>query len=188
MLTRREGALLADRSREVEREPAGARLSLAYIGRIAREAGINEVVYGLRLARDSGVLPQLVIAGSGEDEACLRSLVERLDLDACVHFRGPVFAEARLQLLRCVDLSVLPRCGTGLLQTLHYSLLAGVPVIAARTGSVSDAIVDKVHGLLLPSCAPQEYGRAMRRLAFDRGLLAQMRDACRGWRGVPAAA
>ena len=169
---------------------AGARasLSLAYIGRIAREAGINEVVYGLRLAREGGVLPQLVVAGSGEDEACLQSLVERLDLEECVHFRGPVFAEARLQLLRCVDLSVLPRCGTGLLQTLHYSLLAGVPVIAARTGSASDAIVDKVHGLLLPSCAPEEYGEAMCRLAFDRARLAQMRKACCAWRGVRPAA
>ena len=167
---------------------AGASLSLAYIGRIARETGIRDVVYGLRLARERGVLPRLVIAGSGEDEACLQSLVERLDLDECVHFRGPVFAEARLQLLRCVDLSVLPRCGTGLLQTLHYSLLAGVPVIAARAGSASDAIVDKVHGLLLPASEPEEFGDAMCRLAFDRALLAEMRDACRAWQGVRPAA
>jgi glycosyltransferase involved in cell wall biosynthesis len=160
---------------------AGASLSLAYIGRIARETGIREVVYGLRLARERGVLPRLVIAGSGEDEAYLRSVVERLDLTENVDFPGPVFADARLRLLRCVDLSVLPRCGTGLLQTLHYSLLAGVPVIAARAGSASDAIVDKVHGLLLPSCEPAEYGDAMCRLAFDRALLAQMRDACRAW-------
>jgi glycosyltransferase involved in cell wall biosynthesis len=85
-------------------------------------------------------------------------------------------------------LSVLPRCGTGLLQTLHYSLLAGVPVIAARSGSASDAIVDKVHGLLLPSCEPEEFGDAMCRLAFDRGRLAQMREACRGWQVVRPAA
>jgi len=168
---------------------AGASLSLAYVGRIARETGIREVVHGLRLARERGVLPRLVIAGSGEDEAHLRSVVEALDLTENVHFPGPVFAEARLRLLRRVDLSVLPRCGTGLLQTLHYSLLAGVPVMAARTGSASDAIVDKVHGLLLPSCAPEEYGDAMCRLAFDRGLLAQMRDACRAWQqGVRSAA
>ena len=166
----------------------GASLSLAYIGRIARETGIREVVYGLRLARERGVLPRLVIAGSGEDEAYLRSVVERLDLTENVDFPGPVFAEARLRLLRCVDLSVLPRCGTGLLQTLHYSLLAGVPVIAARAGSVSDAIVDKVHGLLLPSSEPEEYSDAICRLAFDRGLLARMRDACRDRRGVRFAA
>jgi glycosyltransferase involved in cell wall biosynthesis len=167
---------------------AGAPLSLAYIGRIAREAGIREVVYGLRLARERGVLPRLVIAGSGEDEACLSSIAERLDLTENVDFVGPVFAEARLRLLQCVDLSVLPRCGTGLLQTLHYSLLAGVPVIAARTGSASDAIVGKVHGLLLPSSEPEEYGEAMCRLAFDRALLAQMRAACRGRQGVRTAA
>lgn len=165
-----------------ELDPVAPPLALAYVGRIARETGIGEVVQGLRLAREGGAQPQLVIAGKGEDEAHFRSVVERLGLEQCVHFRGPVFAEARLQLLRWADLSVLPRCGTGLLSTLHYSLLAGVPVIAARTGSVGDAIVDKVHGLLLPSGAPEEYARVLRRVAFDRDLLAQMRAACRGWR------
>ncbi|MNC85320.1 D-inositol-3-phosphate glycosyltransferase [compost metagenome] len=105
-----------------------------------------------------------------------------------MHFAGPVFADARLQLLRRADISVLPRCGTGLLQTLHYSLLAGVPVIAPRTGTASDAIVDKVHGLLVPSGEPEEYGHAISRLAGDRELLAQMRQACRALPGARASA
>jgi glycosyltransferase involved in cell wall biosynthesis len=162
-------------------EASVSALTLAYIGRLARETGIGEVVYGLRVAGERGVRPRLTIAGGGEDESCLRMLVERLQLTEQVYFTGPVFGEARLQLLRHADLSVLPRCGTGLLQTLHYSLLAGVPVIAPRTGTVSDAIVDKVHGLLVPSCEPAEYGRAMCELAGNRELLAQMRQACRAW-------
>lgn len=179
------------RSEDTSR-PAPARvaapLTLAYIGRLARETGIGDVVNGLRLACDDGVRPRLVIAGSGEDETCLRMLVERLQLAELVHFTGPVFAEARLKILRHADISVLPRCGTGLLQTLHYSLLAGVPVIAPRTGTVSDAIVHKVHGLLVPSGDPAEYGRAMCQLAADRELLAHMREACRAWPGARASA
>lgn len=170
-------------------DPAPApSLTLAYIGRLARDTGIGEVVHGLRLACDRGVLARLVIAGSGEDEACLRNLVERLRLVEQVHFAGPVYADARLQLLRRADISVLPRSGTGLLQTLHYSLLAGVPVIAPRTGTASDAIVDKVHGLLVPSCEPAEYGRAICHLAKNRELLSQMREACRAWPGARASA
>jgi glycosyltransferase involved in cell wall biosynthesis len=177
------------RARLEESAPARApTLTLAYIGRLAHDTGIGDVVRGLHLACERGVLARLLIAGSGEDEACLRTLVDRLRLVEQVHFAGPVFADARLQLLRRADISVLPRCGTGLLQTLHYSLLAGVPVIAPRTGTVSDAIVDKVHGLLVPSCEPAEYGRAMCRLAGNRELLAQMREACRAWPGARASA
>jgi glycosyltransferase involved in cell wall biosynthesis len=170
-------------------EPAPApALTLAYIGRLARDTGIGDVVYGLQLACGRGVPARLVIAGSGEDEASLRNLVDRLRLLEQVHFAGPVFGEARLQLLRRADISVLPRSGTGLLQTLHYSLLAGVPVIAPRTGTASDAIVHKVHGLLMPSGEPADYGRAMCQLAADRALLAQMREACRAWPGARAVA
>lgn len=169
-------------------EPAAAPLELVYIGRVARETGIVDVVYGLRRARDRGATARLVIAGCGEEERCLRQLAERLDVVCSVCFRGPVFAEARLELLRGADISVLPYCGTGMLHTLYYSLMAGVPVMGRRTGSASDAIVDRLHGLLLPPGGPEVYGQAICELAADRALLARMRAACTGWRPAAAAA
>jgi len=48
--------------------------------------------------------------------------------------------------------------------------------------------VHKVHGLLVPSGDPAEYGRAMCQLAADRELLAHMREACRAWPGARASA
>ena len=159
-------------------------LTLVYIGRIAREAGIVDVVHGLWRARDAGVDATLVIAGSGEDEYFLRRLVDRIDLHAWVQFRAPVYGEARLRLLAGADLSILPCSGTGLSETLHYSLLAGVPVIARRDGALSDAIVDRVHGLLLPPSDPHAYGRVLCELGADRALLERLRRACRSLRAA----
>lgn len=157
-------------------------LTLVYIGRIAREAGIIDVVHGLWRARAAGIDATLVIAGSGEDEYFLRRLVERLELHPWVQFRAPVYGEARLRLLAGADLSILPCSGTGLSETLHYSLVAGVPVIARRDGALSDAIVDRVHGLLLPPRDPHAYGRALCELGEDPMLLERMRRACRSAR------
>jgi len=155
-------------------------LALLYIGRIARETGLVDVVQGLRQARKAGCAARLTIAGGGEDEFCMRKLVERLDLEDRVHFRAPVYGEARLALLHGADLSILPCSGTGGLEALHYSLLAGVPVIARRTDCLEGALVDRVHGLLLPADEPGAYGRAFCELAADRPLLARLRASCRG--------
>jgi glycosyltransferase involved in cell wall biosynthesis len=162
-----------------EQSQARAPLALVYIGRIAREAGIIDVVHGLWRARAAGIDTTLVIAGSGEDEYFLRRLVERLDLRSCVQFRAPVYGEARLRLLAGADLSILPCSGTGLLETLYYSLFAGVPVIARRAGAASDAVVDRVQGLLLPAHEPDAYGRVFRELDADRSLLERLRRSCR---------
>lgn len=164
-----------------------APLALVYIGRIALETGVADAVHGLRQAHARGLEARLLIAGAGEDECCLRRLVERFGLGRRVLFRGPVFGEARLRLLHGADLSILPCAGTGLLETLHYSLLAGVPVIARRTAALDGAIVDGVNGVLLPEQEPEACARAICELAADRALLARMRAACRGERGVLAA-
>lgn len=166
----------------MRREESGTEavvLSLVYIGRIARETGIGDVIHGLRWASDRGASARLAIAGGGEDESCLRQLADRAGLARRVSFHGPVFGQARLQLLQLADLSVLPHSGTGLLHTLHCSLAAGVPVIGRRTDPASDAVVDRRHGILLPPGGPEVYGRAICELAADRALLGRMRAACR---------
>jgi glycosyltransferase involved in cell wall biosynthesis len=162
-------------------------LSLVYIGRIARETGIGDVIYGLRWASDRGASARLAIAGGGEDENCLRQLADRAGLARHVSFHGPVFGEARLQLLQLADVSVLPQGGTGLLYTLYCSLVAGVPVMGRRSDSAGDAIVDRVNGLLLPPGGPEVYGRAICELAADRAFLGRMRAACRERRSALAA-
>jgi glycosyltransferase involved in cell wall biosynthesis len=159
-------------------------IELVYVGRVARQTGICQAVHGLRMARQRGVEACLTIAGSGEDELHIRQLVERLGLQSAVRFPGPVFGEARLQLLRAADVSILPVCEAALLHALNLSLTAGVPVIAWRTGGATDAIVDGAHGLLMRTGEPEEFCQTLCELAANRALLPRLRDACRHWRAT----
>jgi glycosyltransferase involved in cell wall biosynthesis len=156
-----------------------APLRLVYIGRLAREKGLIETLQGLKLAHAQGAQAQLAIAGSGPDERRLRSLVQEMQLNGDVAFVGPVFGDAKARLLASADVLVLASHAEGLPYALLEGMAAGDAVIATRVGAIPDVVVDGVHGLFVPPHNPLAIGRAIARLAADRGLLARMSEACR---------
>jgi glycosyltransferase involved in cell wall biosynthesis len=159
-------------------DPAGP-LRLLYIGRLAREKGLHEALRGLKLARGQGVKAQLVIAGSGPEEARLRQLVGELGLTAEVSFAGPVFGQDKLRLLGAADAFLLASYAEGLPYALLESMAAGVPVIATRVGAIPDVATDCVHGLFVPPRDAAAVSCAVAALAADRESLARMSAACR---------
>ena len=162
-----------------ERPDPGTPLRLLYIGRLAREKGLYEVLHGLNLARAQGTRAQLVIAGSGPEEARLRQLASALGLAPDVSFAGPIFGRGKVTLLGDADVLVLASHAEGLPYALLESMAAGVPVIATRVGAIPDVMVDGIHGLFVPPRRPNAISRAIATLAADRESLARMGAACR---------
>jgi glycosyltransferase involved in cell wall biosynthesis len=164
------------------RSHAGAEtpLRLLYIGRLAREKGLHETLQGLKLALAQGIKAELIVAGSGPEEAQLKRSAEQFSLGRDVVFVGPVSGEGRYALLRWADASILASYAEGLPYALLESMAAGVPPIASRVGAIPDIVVDGRHGVLIAPADPQAIAQAIRVLASDRGLLARMREACRG--------
>ena len=162
------------------RSDAAAPLTLAYVGRLAREKGLYEVLRGLEIANAAGVRARLVLAGSGPEEAPLRRFTRELGLSAHVSFAGPAFGEDKKRLLAGADVLVLASYSEGLPYALLEGMAAGAPVIATRVGAIPDVVTDGVHGLLVPPGDPEAIAGAIRRLAADRGALETMSRACRG--------
>jgi glycosyltransferase involved in cell wall biosynthesis len=159
-------------------DPA-APLRLVYIGRLAREKGLHETLRAMQLALVEGVGAKLIIAGSGPEEARLRQATEKYSLGQNVVFAGAVTGEQKEALLRWADASILASHAEGLPYALLESMAAGVPAIATRVGAIPDVVVDGVHGLLVDIADQQAIARAIRNLASNRTLLAQMGEACR---------
>jgi glycosyltransferase involved in cell wall biosynthesis len=162
-----------------EHRDAQAALRLIYIGRLSRQKGLCEALNGLHLARSEGVSANLVIAGSGPDEATLRQLVERLELTSAVRFAGPVFGEAKRALLAESDVLLFPTYAEGLPYALLESMAAGVPAITTRVGAIPDVVVDGVHGIFVAPRTIPAIAQGIKKLAGDRTLLAKMSAACR---------
>ncbi len=97
----------------------------------------------------------LDIVGRGEEEASLRALVTRLRLQDRVRFLPPVDEAAKMRLLRVSALFILPSLppvynnhveGLGL--TLLEAQSQGIPVLAARTGGIPEAVREGRTGVL----------------------------------------
>jgi len=171
----RYAALARPRSPEAASE---ARLHLTYLGRLAREKGVYELLQAVRAARAQGVPTRLTIAGGGPEEGTLKRYALVLDLAPDVEFLGPVFGEDKLKLLAAADVFVLPSYNEGLPYALLEGMAAGAVVVTTPVGAIPDVVADGVHGLLVPPQDTAAIARAITHLASNRDLLARMSAAC----------
>lgn len=97
----------------------------------------------------------LDIVGQGEDLATLKSQVKRLGLASQILFHPPVDLKSKIKMMRNADLFILPSLppnrnnhfeGLGLALLEAQSL--GIPVLAARTGGIPEAIKEGLTGIL----------------------------------------
>ena len=154
-------------------------LRLLYIGRLAREKGVYEMLQGMRLAYEMGVEARLIVAGNGAEGPRLRRYGQALGLGSRVCFAGPVFGADKVKLLGGCDAFLLPSYSEGLPYALLESMAAGVPVIATPVGAIPDVVADGTHGFLVPPRDGKAIAEALAALCLDRERLSWMSRACR---------
>lgn len=159
-------------------DPSAA-LRLLYIGRLAPGKGLAESLEALALARAEGVAARLVIAGSGAEEAGLRSLARTHGIADQVAFAGTASGDEKTRLLCEADVLLLPSYGEGLPYSLLEGMAAGVVPVVTRVGAIPDVVIDGVHGRFVPVGDAPAIARAIAALATDRAGLARMSEACR---------
>ena len=154
-------------------------LHLLYIGRVAREKGMYEMLQGVRLAHELGVDTRLIVAGHGAEEGRLRRYAQALGIAARVCFIGPVFGADKVKLLSGSDVLLLPSYSEGLPYALLEAMAAGIPVVATPVGAIPDVMSDGIHGFLVPQRDGKAIAEALAVLAGDRERLSWMSRACK---------
>jgi len=148
---------------------------LLSVARLVPYKGIDSGLGVLaQLARSHPDLGYLIV-GSGQQLGELRSMARRLELDGRVKFLTDVpdrdlpalynCAEVYLGLTRATELDVE---GFGI--SLVEASACGVPVVAARTGGIPDAVREGETGLLVDPTGPEPAAAAVARLLDDRTL------------------
>jgi glycosyltransferase involved in cell wall biosynthesis len=158
----------------------GKPLQLAYIGRLARNKGIFEIIEAVAIVRGHGRDIKLLIAGTGPDEIELRAQVKTLDCDYCVNFVGPLYGKAKTKAWEEADLFVFPTYHReGLPYALLESMATRTPPLVSPVGAIPDVMDDGVHGIFVPSQNPQALAAAIEQLDDDREFICRMGEACR---------
>lgn len=108
------------------------------------------------------------IVGDGELRAELVELAAALGVSE--RFRFPGFRTDVPELLRALDLFVMPSHMEGLGTSVLDAMAAGTPVVGTEAGGMPESIEDGVTGLLCPVRDPGALARAIVRLLEDPAL------------------
>lgn len=155
----------------------GSRFTFLYVGRLAAEKCVENVVEAFRLAGE--YLPHgmihLVIAGTGPREEELRAAAPH-----GVTFLGFLERRSRLpDLYANSDAFVFASVTETLGLVLLEAMASGLPVVAAPAGGVRDHLRDGVNGLAYPEGNVGAMAQAMVRLAGDWALTQRLSRGAR---------
>lgn len=148
------------------------------IGTVGRVAPEKDHALLVRAAAPLlGDRTRLVIAGSGPEEARLRTLVESDAHARFVHLLGARSDVERV--LSALDVFVLSSKTEGLPLVLPEAMAAGLPVVSTAVGGIPSVVREGVTGLLVPAGQPERLRSALASLEADRSRAAQMGRAAR---------
>ena len=148
---------------ELRRQFGLERPTLVFAGRLTAQKSLD---VGIEAARLAGI--DLVIAGDGPDRAALEGLGH-------ARFLGPLPRRSVLELFRAGDASLLSSAWENFPHTVVEALAVGTPVIATRTGGVTEVVQDGSNGLVVEPNDLDALTAAIRRFFENEELAARLR-------------
>jgi glycosyltransferase involved in cell wall biosynthesis len=136
--------------------------TLAYVGRIVPEKGVETLLQAARALRERGLAVRVEIAGDGASD-CLRRL-QALAQGLDVRWHGPLPSAAVLALLQRAHFFVFAtrHLGEGQSNALTEAMACGCVPIASRHG-FNEAVLGSAEFTLAPDASPKAYADAMQR-------------------------
>lgn len=154
-------------------------LRVVFLGTIARNKGIYDIVEALRRLRDEyeGRI-EVTFAGDGEIDR-LREAIDNAGVGSMTKVVGKVLGESKYRLLDSSDLMLLPSYYEGLPITLLEACAWGMPSVSTPVGSIAELIHDGVNGTLVEPGHPEQIAAALRKYVDNPELLAEHGSAAR---------
>jgi len=154
---------------------------IAVISRLVRTKGLEYFLEAATAVSARFPSARFLIVGGAcaepEHRAELENRTAQLNLNGKVIFTGA--RNDVSQILREVDISVLPSLSESFSNTLLESMAHGIPVIATSVGGNPEIITDGVNGLLVPPRDPAELTLAMNTLLESPELARRLGKAAR---------
>lgn len=143
------------------------RFNVGIVGRVDEVKGHMFLLRAVESLSDLSDL-QVHVIGDGPLEAQLREFCLAHRLESKVRFWG--FRENIHELMRGLDVLVMPSLHEGLPYTLLEAMYLRIPVIASAVGGLREVLRDEENALLVAPTNYQELANAMRRFHDDREL------------------
>jgi len=147
-----------------------------YVGRLAREKGVDVVLDAFRRVREAlGTGVRLVVAGEGPAATTLRAAAPRGTV-----FLGNLHHASELPVLYAsADAFVFASVTETLGLVVLEAMASGLAVVATPAGGVVDHLRPGENGLAFPAHDAEACAHAMMQLVSDRALLHRLRAGAR---------
>jgi glycosyltransferase involved in cell wall biosynthesis len=133
-----------------------------YIGRLRKQKGVLDLAAAFaRLCRTSGDAYLIVV---GPDEENLRPKVRSLCMSCCDKLRFVDYTPAPEEYMVSADVLCLPSYREGFGSVIIEAAACGVPSLASRIYGVTDAVVERLTGVLHEPGNVDDLADGMRRL------------------------
>lgn len=172
--------------------PVGPPFRVLYVGRFSRGKGLRYLLKAVDQLRNKHEIEVLLIGGSPEDDGYRSVLSEigTLGLQNTVRVSPPVSHAALPRLYSSHDVLVLPSEREALGKVLLEAMACCRPVVATRSGGVTDVVDDGRTGRLIPPRDPRSLADAIEGLIDDEdlrrrmGLMARRRAMMFDWHAI----
>ncbi len=114
------------------------------------------------------------IVGTGEMEAELKALAQRLNIAAQVEFLGYLPNQQLGRYYEAADIFVLPTLSEAFANVCLEAMSSGLPVIMTNVGGNPEIVEPEINGLLVPPAQADALAAALRRLTNEPGLRSQI--------------
>lgn len=150
-------------------------LVVLYVGRIAREKGLEHALHAMHeLARDTPTI-RFVFVGDGPYTDELRAAAPSGAI-----FTGRLSGRPLSTAYASSDVFLFPSVTDTFGNVLLEAMASGLVVIAADAGNTRE-LVGNERGVIVPVAQPGAIAGALRQLANDPAARARIRDASRQW-------
>lgn len=157
---------------------------LISLSRLVELKGIDRAIEGMPEILTQYPKAKLIIAGVGDDQGRLESLVKDLKIGSSVSFIGWIEAGFKTALLEKADLFLQPgrqvaeeREGYGI--SYVEAAYHGLPSISGNAGGAPEAIIDGETGLVVDASTSAQVGQAALEILNDKSKHDAMRKKAR---------
>jgi glycosyltransferase involved in cell wall biosynthesis len=165
-----------------DRQREEGRFRMLYIGRLIYWKGLHLGLMAFAKLRETHPGTRLTVIGEGPDEAWLRDVARRLDLDGAVDWVRPMDHTAVMRTYLRHDAFLFPSLHDSSGNVVLEALSSGLPVVCLDAGGPA-VLVDPSCGIRVRAVEPQQtvddLARALAALADNPRLAQAMGEAAR---------
>ena len=151
----------------------GDALTFISVGRLVEQKGYDRLINIHRRLMSEGFDHQIMIIGSGEDEAALRQAIEEFGCQETFKLIG--FKENPFAYFKLADCFLLPSRYEGLPTVVFESFICKTPVIATEVAGIEEQLKGDQYGLVTENNEEKFY-EAMKNVLVNPSLLTAMRQ------------